>query len=421
MMTIRSGLCAAGLAAIWLAGPAVAQSALCGGLGDGAPWMGGTEAASDIATAPQPLAWSGAVAEGTRAVARFTLGAPMAVRVEAAADDLAGDPVVELFDAEGRLVVIDDDAGGGRSARAEPELAQGTYCVAMMGFGGIAVEGRLQVSRLGMPALTPGLAGGFAGMEDAVPFVGIDPCLPQTPAKVLGGGLFDPGLAGGLSATGNGDQASYFRFTLASPQSLSIRASNQMADPYLYLFDAEGRLLAENDDADGLDSRIDFVQPLGAGSYCIGLRALGDATLPIAVSVTGEDARAAAIAGYAAGEIVPPLDGSWPLEDLGVLPPRLEADRQVSGNSAQWFTLEMPRAGLLFITAQEISNSDPVVSLFDGTGQLLGSNDDAFETTDSELALELEAGRYVLAVRQFDSGYGGMIRVGLTRYELAAP
>jgi hypothetical protein len=149
------------------------------------------------------------------------------------------------------------------------------------------------------------------------------------------------------------------------------------------------------------------------------LRALGDPTLPIQVSVSGNDARVAAAEAYAAGDIAPPLDGSWPVEDLGLLPPQITRDWQVPGESAQWFALEMPRAGLLLITADEISDSDPVISLFDSAGELLGSNDDAHETTNSQLALDLLPGRYLLAVRQFDSSYKGMIRIGLSRYELA--
>ena len=419
MLATRSGLYAASLLLTGFGAPAMAQSALCGGLGDGAPWLGETQAGSDIANVPVPLSWAGAVAPGTRAVALFTLGAPMTVRIEATADDPAGDTLVELFDDTGRLVVIDDDSGGMLASRAEPELEAGLYCVAMMGFGGEAVRGRMQVSRLEMAALTPGLAGGFAGMDDDVPFVGIEPCLPDTPATLLGEGAVDALVMGGLSATGSASDSPYFRFSLASPQSLSVRAENVDADPYLYVFDGQGRLLGENDDFDTLDSRVDFVQPLPAGEYCIGLRALWDDTLPITVSISAQDARSAAVAGYAMGEIAPPLDGSWPVENLGLLPPQTTRDWQVPGDQAQWFVMDVPNAGLLLITADEISDSDPVISLFDASGVLLGMNDDANETINSQLALPVTPGRYILAVRQFEAEYKGMIRIGVSRYELA--
>lgn len=419
MRATRFGLNASALVLTGFGAPAMAQSGLCGGLGDGAPWLGATEAGSDIASVSAPLSWAGAVAPGTRAVARFTLGAPMAVRIEAAADNAESDTLVELFDATGRLVVIDDDSGGGLSSRAEPELEAGLYCVAMMGFGGEAVGGQMQVSRLEMAAITPGLAGGFAGMDSDAPFVGIDPCLADTPATLLGQGPVDAQVMTGISATGSAADSPYFRFTLASPQSLSVRAENIDADPYVYVFDGQGRLLGENDDFDTFDSRVDFVQPLPAGEYCIGLRALWDATLPITVSISGSDARSAALEGYAMGEIAPPLDGSWQVEDLGLLPSQITREVQVPGAQAQWFVMEVPRAGLLLITADEISDSDPVISLFDASGVLLGMNDDAHETINSQIALPVTPGRYVLAVRQFEAEYKGMIRIGVSRYELA--
>lgn len=408
-------VCAAPLA------PAIAQNSLCNGLGDGAPWMGQTQDRSDIATQGAPLVWAGDVASGGRGIALFTLSAPMAVRVEAMADTPMGDVMVELFDATGRLVVVDDDSGGNLSARAEPDLEAGDYCVAITGFGGAAVAGRIQVSRLEMLALTPGLAGGFAGMDAMIPFVGMEPCLPETPAMRLGDGSVDAQLMDGLVATGSAAQTPYFRFALASPQPLSIRASNEDADPYLYLFDATGQLLGENDDADGLNSRLDFSQALPEGEYCIGLRALGDPMLPIEVQIIAHDGRAATFDGYAQGMIAPPLDGSWPVQDLGVLPAEVTRDWPVSGGLAQWFVMEVPADGLLMITADAIDDSDPVISLFDSAGTMLGQNDDANDSVNSQLVQAVAPGRYVLAVRQFVNTHNGMIRVGVARYVRAAP
>lgn len=269
-----------------LAGPAAAQGISCGGVGDGAPWLGQTRAGSDIAAARGPLALGAVdVPPGTRFAALFTLGAPMALRLEAAPVDAAGDTVLELFDATGRLVVVDDDSGGGLASRAEPDLPAGEYCLAVTGFGGAGVRADLQVSRLEMAALTPGLAGGFAGTEGSAPFVGVQPCLPSTPAVTLGQGPVDAQLAQGLRAVETAAVAPYYRFTLGSAQSLTVRAENPAADPYIYVFDASGALLAENDDHDGLDSRIDFATPLPAGEYCIGVRALSDPDLPVTLTL----------------------------------------------------------------------------------------------------------------------------------------
>ena len=421
MLVTRSELAVAITALMGLSMPAAAQSGLCAGLAEGAPWLGRTEAGSDIATAPAPLVWGGAVAPGTRAVALFSLSAPMAIRVEAAADDPLGDPLVELFDASGRLVVIDDDAGGGLSARAEPDLAPGVYCVAMMGFGGAPVQGQMQVSRLAMTALTPGLAGGFAGTEGRAPFVGIPPCDPNTPARALAQGrAIDPALAMGVSETLIPGEMAYLRFQLASDQPLTIRAENLDADPYLYVFDADGRLLDENDDFDSLNSRVDFADPLPAGPYCIGVRALWDAMLPVTITIGAPDVQADAARAYHAGQIAPPLDGSWPIENLGILPPKISRDWSVPGDQAQWFVMEVPSAGLLRITADALDNSDPVLALFDAAGVVLARNDDAGDTLNAALAVDVGPGRYLVALSQFDAIDTGLIRMSVARYVPAA-
>ena len=420
MLALRSGLCAVALMGAACGAPAMAQVGLCAGLGDGAPWLGQTQAGSDIATAPVAFGQSGlAVGPGARAVALFSLSAPMAVRVEAAPEDAVGDPVLEVFDATGRLVVFDDDSGGGPAARAEPRLEAGDYCVAVSGFGGQPVRASLQVSRLEMAALTPGLTGGFEDSLGQAPFVGIAPCLPETPATPLGQGPIDASLPDGVRATGRVTENPYFRFSLAAAQSLSIRAENPDADPYLYVFDAQGWVLDENDDYDSLDAQVDFIRPLPAGTYCIGVRALWDATLPITVRVFAHDARAAAVGGYSTGEIAPPLDGSWPVEDLGRVAPQISLDRSVVGDQAHWIAFDLAQAGLILITADALDDSDPVIGLFDAKGQMVGYNDDVDDGLNAMLALPVAAGQYRLAVRQFAQDGDGMIRIGLSRYVLA--
>lgn len=400
-----------------LAGQAAAQGVSCGGVGDGAPWIGGARAASDIAVAGAPLSLSGiSVAPGTRGVALFTLGQPGEIRVEAAPATEFGDTVLELFDAQGRLIVTDDDSGGALSSRAELALQPGDYCLAVTGYAGDAVVADLQVSRPEMPALTAGLFGGFAGTEGFPPFVGIQPCLPETPATVLGQGPIDGQLAQGVRATNTIAGAPYYRFALASPQALTIRAENPAADPYIYLFDGQGGLLAENDDYDSLNSRIDLTAPLPAGSYCIAMRALSDANLPVTVSVAGYDAGQVALEAYAMGEAAPPLDGSYPVASLGVLPSRMTHDVAVQGMQAQWFSVEVPAYGMLLVNADEVTDSDPVLSVFDEFGRSLGFNDDANGTLNAELTVRVPPGRYLIAVRQYAPEYAGIIRLGFQRF-----
>jgi len=413
--TTASVLAAAALMA--LAGPVAAQGVSCGGIGDGAPWLGGSREASDIATAAAPLARSGvSVAPGTRSVALFTLTQPLDIRVEAAPADAFGDTVLELFDAQGRLVATDDDSGGGLSSRVETDLQPGDYCLAATGYGGSGVTADLQVSRTEMAALTVGLAGGFVGSDSFPMFVGVQPCVADTSATELGRGPIDAQLGQGVTATNTVTATPYYRFTLASPQLLTIRAENQAADPYIYLFDGQGALLAENDDHDGLDSRIDVTQPLQPGSYCIAMRALSDPDLPVTVRVSGYDAGAVAVESYESGQAAPPLDGSYPVTSLGVLPAQLDREVPVPGVRAQWFMAEVGADGVLLVTADEVRDSDPVLSVFDEFGRMLGMNDDANDTLNSELLVRTPPGRYLIAVRQYAPSYQGTIRLGIRRY-----
>lgn len=416
-MTIRTGTAWVAVATALLTAQASAQDATCGGLGDGAPWIGGAPAASDIATVPAALSASGvAVPRDGRAVARFSVGRAMNVRVEAASQDPSGDPLLELYDADGRLVVLDDDSGGGLAARAELDLMPGAYCLAVRGFDDGALSADLRVSRLDMAALTVGLAGGFAGTEGLPLFVGVQPCLADTPATPLGAGPVDGQLALGVVATNSVTDVPYYRFSLATAQTISVRAENPAADPYIYVFDGAGGLLGENDDFETLNSRIDFTTALPPGSYCIGMRALSNADAPVTVSVRGFDQAAVDRALYAAADAAPPPGAGYPVTDLGVLPASSLRDVQVSGDRAVFYSFDIDAPGLLLITADAVSDSDPWLRFFDADGTMIADNDDANQSLNSELAVRVRPGRYTIGVRQYSEASNGVIRVGIQRY-----
>ncbi len=401
--------------------PALAQNAYCGGLSMNATWMGGAEASSDISTAGTFLGMNGlTVPPSGNVVTLFTVSSPSDVRIEAAGQ-AGGDTVMELYDASGAMVLTDDDSGGNWSSRAETFLNPGQYCVLTRGFGGGALLADVRVGLLEHEPLTAGLSGGFDGGFgngfSGDMFVGIDPCTPTTPATPLGGGAIDGMLAGsGVSATNSVTGAPYYRFILNTPQAVSIRAENQNADPYIYVFDGQGSLLAENDDYESFDSRIDFTAPLAAGVYCIGMRSLADDNLPITVSVRAFDAQAALQELYASGEASPPMDGSYPMTALGSIATSVVRDGQVPGSTAIWYSFNMPQSGLLVIDAVEVTDSDPIIIVFDQLGRELGYSDDANDSLNSQLTLRLDAGNYTMSVRQYSDSYQGIIRVAMQRY-----
>ena len=116
------------------AAPALAQD-ICGGAGDGGIWIGGDQAASDISTADNYQEQMALVLGGNEYVSLFTLSETTDIRVEAAGRG-AGDPIIDLLDQDGGIVLSDDDSGGNAASRAETTLGAGTYCMAMRSYDG---------------------------------------------------------------------------------------------------------------------------------------------------------------------------------------------------------------------------------------------------------------------------------------------
>lgn len=399
------------------AGAASAQVVSCGGIGANGQWMGGTPDASDISTATDPLTLTGLpVPLDGSIVGFFSLSVAGDIRLEAQPVD-GGDSVIELYDETGALLVTDDDSGGGWASRAETMLQPGNYCVATRGYAGGGLTTDVRIGRLEHETITAGLSGGFFGGGGDAFFVGIDPCTSETLAVELSDGPLDGQLfEGGASAANTITAVPYYRFTLDSPQAISVRAENPSADPYIYFFDGNGTLMAENDDYESLNSRIDFTSALPAGTYCIGMRSLSNPDLPVTVSVVGYDAAAALNELYSSGDAAPPMDGSFPIVDLGVLPGRTVRDVQISGQEATWFSFVVTQQGAVVIDAVEVTDSDPVLILYNDLGQELAFNDDSGGSLNSQITARVPAGQYLLAVRQYSDNYQGIIRIATERY-----
>lgn len=404
------------------AGMAQAQAVSCGGVGATGQWIGGDAETSDISTSEGPLTVTAQpIPFDGNVVSLFAVSEQGEYRIEAQPVG-DGDSVIELYDEAGSLVITDDDSGGGWASRAETALEPGNYCMLTRGFAGGSLSSDIRVGRLDHETITSGLTGGFFGGGGGSLFVGVDPCTNETAATPLGNGPLDAALAdGGVSAVNTINGAPYYRFTLNSPQTISVRAENPSADPYIYFFDGNGTLLAENDDAQvggtwSLNSRLDFTNALQPGTYCIGMRALSNPDVPVTLSVVAYSQADALAELYATGDAAPPLDGSYPIVDLGVLPARSVRDAQISGTEASWFAMDVPEAGALVINAVEVTNSDPVIILYNDLGQEIAYNDDANGTLNSEIVARVNAGRYLLAVRQYSENYTGIIRIATERY-----
>ncbi|WP_108814038.1 DVUA0089 family protein [Loktanella sp. Alg231-35] len=386
------------LAALLLgaASPALAQANICGGFGDSGIWIGGDEATSDITTADTYQEQMALVLGGNEYVSLFTLSAPTDVRVEAAGRG-AGDPIIDLLDANGGVILSDDDSGGNGASRAETNLDAGTYCMSMRSYDGSPMTAFVRVGRQEQDPLTAGIDAG-GGSENA-----FGSCDTATPFGDIGG-----------LATASVSETPYWSFTLDAPTAVTITAENETADPVITLYGPGEVYINDNDDYDGLNSRIDVTDQLAPGTYCLAMEALSDEGAPITVSISAYDAEEALRSLYARGEAAPPLDGTVPVTDLGVLQSRLRQDVQATSD-VQWFSVELTEPGLLVTEAIGGGGSDPWLVVFDDFGRQVGQNDDYGDGLDSLVMARLQPGIYVIGVRQYDSGQG-LIRLLLERY-----
>jgi hypothetical protein len=400
-LTVSAGLLASSALSV------AAQDASCVGVTGAGQWIGGDAASSDISMAASHLEQLTLIPANTDYVTIFTLSEPADVRVEASGPS-GGDTVLELRDAAGNRILEDDDSGGNGASRAEAPLSAGTYCLSTRSFGGDVMMAQV---RVGLSAHEPLTAGN--------PNLGSAQCNAATDALPFAdGGPIDGMLGGGVTVTGSATDAPYYRFTLANATQLSLLAENENADPVLYLFDAEGTLLAENDDAVGLNSRIDMTNPLPAGEYCVGVRALSDSDAPITVSAIEYDEAAIMKDMFDNAEASPPLDGSYPVTDLGTLEGRARVDVNISG-PAVWHQIDVSQAGLLLVEGIAVGNSDPMLVVYDDVGRLLQQNDDAGGSLDSLVATRVFPGTYVIGVTQPGgmTSEPGTVRLVIEQYQ----
>lgn len=416
MMTYSTKIALLATAAFGFAMPALAQDGLCGGVGANGQWIGGTEATSDVATAAAAMEQMALVLQSNEYVALFTVSAATDVRIEAEGRG-TGDPIMDIRDATGNIILSDDDSGGNGAARGEMMLQPGNYCVSMKSYDGAPMTGFVRVGLLTHEPLTDGITD--APIEDnGEEYVG-GYCDMTAITTYFGDGPIDSGLAaGGVSISASADQAPFIGFTLSAATSISLTAENLDADPTIAIYDSLGNYVAENDDYDGLNSRIDLSYPLEPGEYCVTLGALTDTTLPIDLTLTTYDAAAAMIGMYERGEASPPLDGSYPVTPLGPLATRLRQDAQISGVTT-WFTVDIAEAGVLLIEAVATAEGDPTLVLFDDFGRQVGFNDDNGDSLDSLLTARVTTGTYLVGVKQLDDATTSLVRILFERYVAA--
>lgn len=405
-MHTKAFLSALSAALISSASASYAQSAAeaCGAAD--AEWVTGSSDTADLSFVPFPMDAEVLASGEMRAVRAFRVSAPTFARIEARVDGFTGDPTLTLIAENGLEIDFDDDSGGALNSRIEAELQPGTYCAAVAGFGTETFTAALRIGRMEHDAITEG----SVLVEDPT-------CTPETDAILVSDGSANALLSSGaFSNSAGAGSAPFYRFTLSETLPITLTAQNPAADPVLRLFNDDGMEIAMNDDFDGLNSRIDLDQGLAAGTYCVGITALGDDTVPITFTLEAYNEESFLSALYDRGDTAPPLDGSYPVEDLGTLQTTIRRDLRITP-TATWISFEMPEDGLALISAVSLTDGDPFVRLFDEFGREQGVNDDSGDDLNALLPARIGRGTYLLAVTDLGAEDGNMrTRVVIERY-----
>lgn len=365
----------AGLAAL----PLHAQELRCSG--EPAGWL----AEADLSTADAPLQAEGRTDAATRPWFAFRTGAETtALRLEAEAVG-AGDPSLVLATPDGEVLAENDDAAGMLNSRIETSVGPGTYCLRLVPVGEPLMTARVRAGRADQPAL-------LAEPADLT----IAACGPETAGTALAEGPLDAVLPAGKVEHQTGAGVEYLRFSLAAPTAVTLRAVSEGLDPQVKLYDGAGVLVAENDDADGLNSRLDFLTPLAAGDYCLGVAPLSAGEGSITVSAEALDREGFLRTAWRKGEMPPP-EGEWPVQALDLA--QVRDTVVLHDGAAQWLSFALERPSVLVVDAYgQAVGVDSKLALFGAAGQLVAENDDADGGTDAQLLVRLEPGAYRLAV-----------------------
>lgn len=376
----------------WSNGPVLAQDTLsetetCGAAQ--VQWLAPDEDGQDISASQTALSAEVQVMAGQSAVLAFrTTAQTQGLRVEALSAQ--GDPAISLLTEDGDTIAENDDTPASLNSSLEAAVGPGVYCVALRSVDNAAMTATVQVSRSEQVALLTDSGSGSAS---------IAACTADTPATALAEGAIDEHLAQGpISRTWDGTQTGYYTFTLSRPTPVTVKASSPTLDSYLKLFDSDGGLISENDDAEGLNARLDFVDPLEPGQYCIGAAALSAESGALSVSIETLDPERFLREAYAKGELGPPDDGSYPVRTVD-----LARQGQVvilHEGRTQWLGFDLDQPTVVIIAASALpGGADPKLVLFTTTGAFQGENDDVDGGINARLGpILLQPGRYHLGV-----------------------
>ena|GEM_PF-761990 len=188
-------------------------------------------------------------------------------------------------------------------------------------------------------------------------------------------------------------QVRYFKFTPATTGTYVIASTDKSssADPYGYLYTADGAQLTYNDDGNG-DLNFKMEYTLSAGTeYIIGAKMYSSKTGSYTVTVTQQSGNAnTAFADAATLEIGTPA--------------KVNIN---TANQFRYFKFAPAETGTYIIFSTDNGNSDPYGYLYASNGTQLAYNDDSNSSRNFTISYTLDAGtEYIIGAKMFSTGTG---------------
>ena len=221
--------------------------------------------------------------------------------------------------------------------------------------------------------------------------------------------------SGSLESVGDRD---WFGITLTAGVAITIdllgidTTTGTLPDPYLYLYNGSGSLLAQDDDSGtGFNSRLNFT-PSSSGTYYIAAAAYDDSYMgTYRISVTGS---------------IPSDDYRDSLTDATALFGQVNVNGSSTGSletrgDRDWFRVQLTAGSTYTMAVTGLSGGggtleDSYLRLRDSSGFLLTENDDILLGVNRDSRLSFTAastGTYYLDVGAFDDDYTGTYRVSV--------
>ncbi|QGZ96992.1 PPC domain-containing protein [Terricaulis silvestris] len=308
------------------------------------------------------------------------------------AEGAAVDPMIGIYDAEGNQLAFNDDANGTLNAALQWSPSES---------GDVFVEvGAFMDTGMGPYRLA--VSSGPAPTDD----VGND---VSTRARIQAGRP----VTGNIEYEGDGD---FYRLSARTSQRYSITLSNAggdggLADPFLRVVDGEGNELASNDDADDLNSALEFV-PTQNGDVFVEARGFADAnTGAYTLSVSTERA--------------PSDNTSGDRNTRG----RINAGGNVEGDLSfpadqDWYRIRLQEGQSYRFTLNSAGAnplSDPLLHVYNSAGEEVGVDDDGGEGFNSYLEFTAPStGNYFLGASAFGEASTGGYALGVREGDIPA-